>query len=199
MNRLWRDMEQYAREHELPILRGAELPLFRNILAAARPRHVLEIGTCIGYSALQMAPYLREGGMITTLELDAERAMTARQFIDQSQYSRAVTVINGDGTALLDRLEGPWDFVFLDGPKGQYPRQIKKIIPKLLPQAIIVADNMRYHDMIYIQGAVPHKHRTAVARLHEFLGIMNDDSLFETVFFENGDGMTVSRWKGYMK
>ena len=61
---------------------------------------------------------------------------------------------------------------------------------------VVVADNIRYHDMFYIEGTVPHKHRTAIGRLHEFLDMIYDDGRFESVFFENGDGMTVSRWKG---
>jgi predicted O-methyltransferase YrrM len=50
--------------------------------------------------------------------------------------------------------------------------------------------------MFYIEGTLPHKHRTAVTRLREFMDLVGDRSLFETVFFENGDGMTVSQWKG---
>ena len=92
-------------------------------------------------------------------------------------------------------MDETWDFVFLDGPKGQYSRQLAKIMPKLRLGAVVVADNIRYHDMFYIEGTVPHKHRTAIGRLHEFLDMIYDDDRFESVFFENGDGMTVSRWK----
>ena len=69
-------------------------------------------------------------------------------------------------------------------------------MPKLLPGAMIAADNIRYHDMLYIGGTLPHKHRTAVSRLREFLTMIEDETRFESVFLENGDGMTVSRWKG---
>ena len=61
---------------------------------------------------------------------------------------------------------------------------------------MIAADNIRYHDMLYIDGLLPHKHRTAVNRLREFLTMIEDERRFESVFFENGDGLTVSRWKG---
>ena len=87
-------------------------------------------------------------------------------------------------------------FVFLDGPKGQYVRQLRQLLPKLLPGAIVAADNIDYHDMFYLEGTLPHKHRTAVTRLREFMDLVGDRSRFETVFFENGDGMTVSQWKG---
>ena len=156
----------------------------------------MEIGTWIGYSALQMAPFLAPGGTITTIELDRERYDLACQFFRRSPYEKVITAIHGDGTALAEQLPGPWDFVFLDGPKGQYVRQLRYLLPKLLPGAIVVADNIDYHDMFYIEGTLPHKHRTAVTRLREFMDLVGDRSLFETVFFENGDGMTVSQWKG---
>ncbi len=193
---LWNTMKAYAKAHDVPILRDAEVPLFCRIVAAARPERILEIGTAIGYSALRMADCLGGSVSITTIELDRERAAAARCFINQSPYAAAISLRQGDASQIIDELDGPWDFIFLDGPKGQYPRQLMKLIPKLLPGAVIVADNMRYHDMIYIQGTVPHKHRTAVERLREFTAIICDSRKFDSVFFENGDGLTVSRWKG---
>ena len=73
---------------------------------------------------------------------------------------------------------------------------LQLLMPRLSPGALIVADNLRYHDMIYIQGKLPHKHRTAVTRLRQFLSLIDDTRYFDSVFFENGDGLTVSRWKG---
>jgi predicted O-methyltransferase YrrM len=196
MTELLTEMKQFAEERHLPILRDAELPLFHNLLCQARPGRVLEIGTCIGYSALQMAPFLAPGGTITTIELDADRVAAARHFISKSPYAAQIRLVQGDATIEAGRLEGPWDFVFLDGPKGQYQRQLEKIIPKLLPQALIVADNVRYHDMVYISGNLPHKHRTAIVQLRKFMDMIQDRAHFETVCFENGDGLTVSQWKG---
>lgn len=196
MTDLLAKMRQYGREQNIPILRDAEIPLFTSIVRHAQPERVLEIGTAIGYSTLLIAQNMAPGGQITTIELDTARVTAARQFIGQSPYSGQITSLQGDGTALLDTLAGPWDFVFLDGPKGQYLRQLQKIMPKLLPNALIVADNMRYHDMIYWHGFIPHKHRTAITRLHDFLQLIYDTRYFTSVFFENGDGMTVSRWKG---
>lgn len=196
MNALWEDMKAYARIHNVPILRDAELPLFRRLIMTANPVSVLEIGTAIGYSTLQIAACLGKNSHITTIEIDAERIAAARHFISRSPYASAIRLIEGDGTALIGKLPETWDFVFLDGPKGQYSRQLRSIMPHLRPRALIVADNVRYHDMVYIDGVVPHKHRTAVERLHEFMRLISDADHFESVFFENGDGMTVSRWKG---
>lgn len=196
MTELWEEMKAYARMHNVPILRDAELPLLRRLVMTAAPAAVLEIGTAIGYSTLQIASCLKKDSCITTIEIDGERIAAARHFIGRSPYASQIRLLEGDGTMLLSQLEETWDFVFLDGPKGQYSRQLQKLMPHLRLGAIVVADNVRYHDMFYIDGVVPHKHRTAVGRLHEFLRLIYDSRHFESVFFENGDGMTVSRWKG---
>lgn len=196
MTDILNEIKQFAAERGLPVLRDAEVPLFQDLLRQARPKRVLEIGTCIGYSTLQIAPFLSPGGTITTLEIESERVDLARSFINRSAYGNRITIMQGDAAALLDTLDGPWDFVFMDGPKGQYPGQLQKIMPKLVPGALIVADNIRYHDMMFIKGHVPHKHRTAIMRLREFIDMIEDNRHFDTVCFENGDGMTVSRWKG---
>lgn len=196
MTDLMEEIRSRAVREQLPILRDAELPLLTRILGQVRPERLLEVGTCIGYSALIMAPFLKEKGTLTTIELDEGRYRAAKGYFARSTYDKIITSLQGDAAQWLIRLEGPWDFVFLDGPKGQYVRYLQLLMPRLDPGALIVADNLRYHDMIYIQGTLPHKHRTAVTRLRQFLSLINDTRYFNSVFFENGDGLTVSRWKG---
>lgn len=196
MMSLLQEIHDYGTAHTIPILRDTEIPLFMGIVCHAKPKRILEIGTAIGYSTLLLAQHMAPGGHITTIELDPERAAAARRFIRRSPYAAQITSLIGDATALLETLAGSWDFVFLDGPKGQYVRQLQLIMPHLEPHALVVADNVRYHDMIYWNGYIPHKHRTAITRLHEFLALIYDETHFTSVFFENGDGLTVSQWKG---
>ena len=70
MTDLLEEIRSQAAREQLPILRDAELPVMTRILRQARPERLLEIGTCIGYSALIMAPFLKEEGTLTTIELD---------------------------------------------------------------------------------------------------------------------------------
>lgn len=111
------EMKAYAEREGLPILRDSEVPLFERIIANQRPVKVLEIGTCIGYSALRMAPFLGDGGTITTIEFDEGRWQKARDFIGRSPYKGVITALLGDGTELSGSLSGPWDLVFSTGPK----------------------------------------------------------------------------------
>ena len=196
MTDLLAEIKEQAEAENLPILRDSEVPVLTGILSHARPQRLLESGTCVGYSALTMAPFLAPGGTLTTIEVDCERSRRAAAYFARSPYAAQITSLTGDANEWLETLAGPWDFVFMDGPKGQYGRQLSLLEPKLAPGALVVADNLRYHDMLYIEGTLPHKHRTAITRLREFLARLDDPAHYDTVFFENGDGLTVSRWKG---
>lgn len=195
MTKLSEEMKAYGAAHGLPVLRTEEVSLLQHLIRRTRPQRILEIGTCIGYSALLILECLQGEASLTTIELDEERCERAKSFLGRSPYIEKITLLQGDATEIIKDLSGPWDFVFLDGPKGQYGRQLKLLMPHLAARAVIAADNVRYHDMMYMDGELPHKHRTAVRRLREFLELVGNKALFETVVFENGDGMTVSRRK----
>ena len=197
MKGLLLEMERYGRQQEVPLIRQSEISLLCHIVKQYKPKHILEIGTGIGYSTLLMLLYAAPDAIIDTIEINTERMEKAHFFISRTPYEKQVRFHTGDAFTVLKTLHERWDFVFLDGPKGQYIRQLQLILPYLQKQALIVADNVRYHDMLYIDGTIPHKHRTAVQRIRTFLSYIENETLFSTVFFENGDGMTVSRYKGY--
>jgi predicted O-methyltransferase YrrM len=83
-------------------------------------RRVLELGTYSGYSALSMAGGLPEGGSIDTCELDEEHAAVARRYIERAGLSDRITVHVGPALETVQRLDGPWDFVFIDADKDGY-------------------------------------------------------------------------------
>ena len=83
-------------------------------------RRVLELGTYSGYSALSMAAGLPEGGHIDTCEAEEQHAEVACRYIDQSPYADRITVHLGPALETIERLEGDFDFVFVDADKENY-------------------------------------------------------------------------------
>src|SRR4051794_30342644 len=81
---------------------------------AANAKRVLEIGTYTGYSALMMAAALGEGGTVTTLELDPDRAAFAREHMDASPYGERIEIRVGPALDAIAELDGPFDLVFID-------------------------------------------------------------------------------------
>ena len=106
-----------------------------------RARRVLELGTYSGYSALSMAGGLPEGGRIDTCELDEEHAAVARRYIERAGFADRITVHVGPALETVRRLDGPWDFVFIDADKEGYVGYYEAVLPKLSEHGLIAADN----------------------------------------------------------
>ena len=113
------------------------------LVKATRARNVLELGTSHGFSAIWMGLALEEtGGHLTTIEIEKERHDLARRHVSEAGLSQRVTCIKGDAHIEVLRLEGPFDFVFLDADKEDQMDYFNKLYPKkLVPGGILAAHN----------------------------------------------------------
>ena len=127
MEKLFKKMEEYGHANHVPIINENGLKVLLDTVRKYKPKRVLEIGTAIGYSALQIAANAAEGVEITTLELSEERARLARSFMEESPYNSQITILTGDAGKLLEEISGSYDFVFIDAAKGQYPDYFRKL------------------------------------------------------------------------
>ncbi len=106
-----------------------------------RPQRVLEIGTFSGHSALAMAAALPDGGRIDACERDPERAAFAQEWFDRSPYGSRITLHVGPALETIRRLEGTFDFVFLDADKPAYVDYYEAVLPRLSERGLIAVDN----------------------------------------------------------
>jgi predicted O-methyltransferase YrrM len=104
-------------------------------------RRVLELGTYSGYSSLSMAAGLPEDGHIDTCEVDETHAEVARRYISQSPYADRITVHLGPALETIERLDGEFDFVFIDADKENYVNYYEAVLPRLSARGLIAADN----------------------------------------------------------
>jgi caffeoyl-CoA O-methyltransferase len=111
------------------------------LVHALRPRIVVEVGTFSGYAALAMAEVLPPDGRITTCEIDPQHAEFARRHIAASPYADRINVELGPAADTLRRLDGPFDFVFIDADKVSYLEYFELALEKLAPGGLIAADN----------------------------------------------------------
>ncbi len=106
-----------------------------------RPRRVLEIGTFSGHSALSMAAGLPDDGHIDACEIDPERAAVAQRAFDRSPHGSRITLHVGPALDTIARLEGDFDFVFVDADKDGYVDYYEAVLPRLSAHGLIAADN----------------------------------------------------------
>src|ERR671914_1113405 len=134
------EMEAVAERDGVPIVPW-ETGRFLAGLCRAMDPVVLEVGTAIGYSTLHMAGQLGEGRVIT-LEMDADRARQARDFLGRAGVADRVELIEGDARETIEAVPGPIDLLFVDAAKEQYAGYIELAQPKLSERAVLVVDNM---------------------------------------------------------
>jgi caffeoyl-CoA O-methyltransferase len=118
------------------------------LVYALRPAWVLEIGTFSGYSALSMAAGLPPGGRISSCELSPVHAAAARTHIANSPYRDRIEVLEGPALDSVARLEGPFDFVFIDADKARYSAYFEAVLGKLAPGGLIAADNTLWSGQV---------------------------------------------------
>jgi len=113
------------------------------LVKATRARSVLEVGTSHGFSAIWMGLALEEtGGRLTTIEIDAARHDLARRHVAEAGLSDRIALIRGDAHTEVARLDGPFDFVFLDADKEGQVDYFNKLYPrKLSPGGILAVHN----------------------------------------------------------
>jgi predicted O-methyltransferase YrrM len=127
-------------------LSDAQGHLLRLLTRAVGAGRVLEIGTLGGFSAILLGRGLADGGMVTSLEVDAGHAAVARRNIADAGLETRVRVVEGDAHATLARMveegEPPFDLIFLDAEKSGYPAYLEAMLALARPGTVIVADNV---------------------------------------------------------
>jgi caffeoyl-CoA O-methyltransferase len=149
---------------------------------ALRAERALEIGTYSGYSALSMAAGLPDGGHIHTCELDEERAAVALRYIERAGLADRITVHLGPAAETVERLDGPWDFVFIDADKEGYVGYYEAVMPKLSEHGIIAADNTLRGGRV-LEGDI----------MHAFNEHVRSDPRVAEVLLTVRDGVTLIR------
>ncbi len=177
----------------VPILRDESISFLFDTVKKYQPKRILEIGTYIGYSAsvlLSASP----NSTLDTVELKEENAVLARENL--KEYNSRVQVFCMDAKEFLEEAQKKnktYDFIFLDGPKGQYLHYLPILTNLLEVGGILFADNVYFHGMVKKEGVPPHKHRSIITNLRNFLKEISTSLIFETEILDIGDGISVSK------
>jgi caffeoyl-CoA O-methyltransferase len=115
--------------------------LLEFLVFATGARRVLELGTYSGYSAISMAAALSPGGHIDTCEVDEQHAAVARRYIEEAGYADRITIHLGPALETIARLEGEFDFVFIDADKVNYSAYYEALVPRLAGGGLMAIDN----------------------------------------------------------
>ncbi len=187
------EIEQYAIETEVPIVRRSMQALLKFLLASAKPKNILEVGTAIGFSALLMSEYAPEDCHITTIEKYEKRIPIAKENFKKAGREDKITLLEGDATEILRDMEGSFDLIFMDAAKGQYLNFFPDVLRLLAPGGLLVSDNvLQDGDVVESRFAVTRRNRTIHARMRDYLYELKHNPELESVILPVGDGAALS-------
>lgn len=171
---------------------------FLKIMAlAVQAKRILEIGTLGGYSAIHLGKALPENGKLISLELEADYAKLARQNIKLAGLYSKIEIITGPAIKslieLTEKNTAPFDLIFLDADKPNYPHYLKWMLKLSHPGTFIISDNVVREGEIIDPDSTDAK----VIGVQQFLHQMSQEkqltsTILQTVSVKGYDGMAIS-------
>jgi len=156
------------RDRNVPASDGLFLKM---LVSGTGSRRVLEVGSGLGYSAIWIGWGLEANdGRLTTIEIDPVRAAAARKNVEKAGLGETVNVIEGDALEMLPKLEGEFDFVFINAWRPDYHKYFRLIEPHVKPGGLVAA-----HNAIQRVGDMP-----------DYLEMMTKHPDYDTVFVATG-------------
>lgn len=188
---LIRKMEKYADLKGIPIMEKEGINFLTEFIKLNKVKNILEIGTAIGYSAINMA-LAGEDVTVTSIERDNERYIEAVKNVKKFGLDDRITLVLCD--ALDFNLEDKFDLIFIDAAKSQYIKFFEKFSPNLIQKGFIVTDNINFHGLTNSDKTKMSRNlRQLITKLEKYIVFLKDNKDFKTRFFEVGDGIAISR------
>lgn len=184
---------QTARQHAesvgvVPVLPGARAAL--TFLACAAGAHnIAEIGTGTGVSGLALLRGMADGGVLTSVDLEAENQRLAREvFLAAGIGPTRFRLITGSALQVLPRLnDGGYDMVFCDGDKVEYAEYFEEALRLTRPGGFVVFDNALWHDRV----ADPSQRDPETLAIRELIERVGADEDLSSLLIPLGDGLLV--------
>ncbi len=129
--------------------------ILRVLAESIGAKHIVEIGTSVGYSGIWFCLALRStGGKLTTFDIDPERSAKARANFKRAGIEPMVTMVLGDAHETVTKIKEPIDLLFLDADKEGYLDYLSKLLPLVRSGGLVVAHNMtqRMADPRYVKA-----------------------------------------------
>lgn len=186
------EIKNYAKKNSIPIMRDGGIEFICEYIKRNNVKNILEIGTAVGYSSIEFAK-INDDIKITTIEIDIDRCIKAKQNFEDFGFSNRIKVINAN--ALQIELDEHFDLIFIDGPKAQYIKFFEKFKKNLSKNGAIITDNLSFHGMVD-DLSLTHNYSTIklVKKIKKYIEFLKNNKEFNTKFYENGDGISVSKF-----
>lgn len=181
-----------ALKEGVPIIKDEGLAFLLNFIKENHPKKILELGTAVGYSAMEMA------------KLDPEIHIDTIEK-KEDMYNQAIVNIKENGfesqiscnlMAIEDfKTDEKYDLIFVDAAKAQYDKYTEMFLPNLKEDGYMLYDNMIFHGLVFKIDEIESKNlRNMVKKIAKFREKVANDNRFDIMLYDNiGDGILVLR------
>jgi len=182
------EMERVGAERNFPIVGPQVGRLLETLARACGARRVLELGSGFGYSAFWFLRAVGPEGTVFLTEGSTERAEEANSFLTRGGFAGRFRIEVGDGLAIAEALTGPFDVVFCDIDKHDYPKALPLARRLLRPGGLFITDNMLWDGKV-LSPVLGDRTTEGVLELTRALYAAPD---FATTLVPVRDGLTVA-------
>jgi caffeoyl-CoA O-methyltransferase len=182
------EMEDYATEHNVPIVGPAVARVLQQLALTINARTVFELGSAIGYSTIWWAQAVGDGGRVIYTDGDSKNAERAGGYFARAGVSNRITLHTGDALEFLSEQKQEYDIIFNDVDKDDYPRVLRLVAPRLRKGGLFITDNVLW------SGRVAEKNPTdsRTKAILEFNRKLYDSKEFYTTILPIRDGLAVA-------
>ncbi|WP_251520298.1 MULTISPECIES: O-methyltransferase [Staphylococcus] len=186
-------LRPYAERHKVPIVDKVSLEMIKQTIRLHKPIHILEIGTAIGYSAMQFASVDRNI-QVTTIERDESMINLARTNFKQFGYEQQINLIEGNALEQFESVEDKqFDMIFIDAAKAQSLKFFQLFTPLLKTGGVVITDNVLYHGFVSDIDVVRTRNvRQMVKKVQQYNEWLMQQPNFNTNFLNIDDGLAIS-------
>ena len=188
------EIRSFGKENKVPITLDDTLSFLIQTINENQCKEILEIGTAIGFGCISIAENT-QCKHIDTVEIDEERFKIANQNIKNKELEDKISTHLIDAKEYLTNCKKKYDFIYLDGPKGQYINYLPLLTNLLNSNGIIFADNLNFHGMVTGEIVTPSSCRAMINGLRQYIEAITHDERLETHIYSMGDGIAVTRLK----
>lgn len=187
------ELEEFAKKNNIPIMEHDGIEFLLKYIKENNVKKILEIGSAIGYSAIRMC-LINDSINVTTIERDEVRYKEAVKNIKEFNLNNRINIIFSD--AFDVELNDKFDLIFIDAAKSQYIKFFNKFKENLNNNGVIVSDNLNFHGLTHTKEEIKSRNvRGIVRKLNNYIDFLNNNEEFETIFYDIGDGVSISKRK----
>ncbi|MDF9825141.1 putative O-methyltransferase YrrM [Breznakia sp. PF5-3] len=188
-----KQMEQYAKKNNIPIMEHEGIEFLATYIKNHEVKTILELGSAIGYSAIQMAR-INKDIHVVTVERDEKRYQEALKNLKTTKLEEQVDIYLAD--ALTFSTDQKYDLIFIDAAKAQYIKFFERYKKNLKDDGVIISDNLKFHGMVDTQERIKNRNtRQLVNKIKKYIYFLEDNDEFSTSFYDIGDGIAISKRK----